>query len=99
MNLPDLIPAAQAAGAGTLCAVAARLVPELMKFADRRCAERHEAIMFDKNIALHAQQSQERLAVLQAQAEAEGAQLASALHHAALPRRTGIRWLDALNSS
>lgn len=86
---------------GTLFGGAFRLAPEILKWIDRKDERKHELAMFDKQLEadrLHAE-SGERLAAIEAGKAVDVAELQALIAGAkAQAVRTGIKWVDAVNS-
>lgn len=86
---------------GTLFGGIFRLAPEAIKFFDRKDERKHELGMFDKQ--LEADKLRGQIALEQARVEAEG-KLGAAEMQAIIAAtkaqgmRTGIKWVDAINS-
>lgn len=86
---------------GTLFGGAFRLLPEVLKWLDRKDERAHELSMFDKQLEadkLKGEQSQ-RLAEIEANASIGAAEINAIIEATkAQAAQTGIRWVDALNS-
>lgn len=86
---------------GTVVGGAFRLAPEILKWIDRKDERKHEATMFDKNLAadkLKAESGQ-ALATIEAN-KAISLQEIQAIIEAtkAQGQKSGIKWVDGLNS-
>lgn len=78
-----------------------RMVPEVMKFMDRKKEREHEVTMFDLQLKADAQKSTQQLAAIDAQsAGAQFTSSLSALQEAikAQATQTGIKIVDAINA-
>jgi hypothetical protein len=74
-----------------------RLVPEFIKFWDRKDERKHELLMQDKAIEFAKIQGQMKVAEYNAQAEvAQFDAMKVALE--AQGKKTGVKWVDALNA-
>lgn len=87
---------------GSLLGGAFRLAPEVLSFFDKKNERAHELAMLDKNIALDAQQAQEKQAELGIQADMTRMAAGIAALGEALKgqfQSSGIKLIDALNVS
>ncbi|MCL2656149.1 MAG: hypothetical protein FWD62_01805 [Betaproteobacteria bacterium] len=86
---------------GTLFGGAFRLIPEVLRWMDRKDERAHELSMFDKQLEADKLKGDQALAQINAQTEATiGAAEIQAIIEAtkAQSASTGIRWIDGLNS-
>lgn len=80
----------------------ARLAPEVLKFFDRKNERKHELALLDKNTAAEAARAAAGLK--EVEAKADSAQMLASLGAlkgaiASQGQLTGVKWIDALNSS
>ena len=86
---------------GTLFGGLFRMAPEILKWMDRKDERKHELSMFDKQLEADRLRDDQALAQIQVQADASiGTAEIQAIIAAtkAQATKTGIRWVDALNS-
>ena len=86
---------------GTLFGGLFRMAPEVLKWMDRKDERKHELAMFDKQLEADRQKGDQTLAQINAQADASiGAAEIQAVIEAtkAQSMKTGIKWVDGLNS-
>jgi hypothetical protein len=86
---------------GTLFGGVFRLIPEALKWLDRKNERAHELAMFDKQLEADKLKGNQALAQINAQAEASiGSSEIQAIIEAtqAQATATGIQWVDALNA-
>lgn len=86
---------------GTLLGGLFRLAPEVMKWIDRKDERKHELAMFDRNLEADKLKGQLALETARVEAEASiGAAEIAALVAAtqAQGQKTGVGWVDAVNS-
>lgn len=82
---------------GTLLGGGFRLVPELLKWFERKDERKHELAMFDKQ--LEADKLRGQLALEQTNAAIGAAEVQAIIEATkAQSTHTGIRWVDAVNS-
>lgn len=79
-----------------------RLAPELLKVLDRRNERKHELSLLDKNIA--AEQSRAAAGLREKEISADSAQMLAGLDAlktavASQGQMSGVKWVDALNST
>ena len=77
------------------------MAPEVLKWMDRKDERKHELAMFDKQLEADRQKGDQTLAQINAQADASiGAAEIQAVIEAtkAQSMKTGIKWVDGLNS-
>lgn len=102
MNLSDIVGAGSSVLSGGLLGGLFRFAPELLKFMDRGSERKHELAMFDLQLKADAQKSAEQLSVISAQhaADADTKDLDALIAGVtAQGVKTGIGWVDALNSA
>jgi hypothetical protein len=78
-----------------------RMVPEVLKWLDRKDERKHELSMFDKQLEADKLKGDQTLAQINAQADATiGAAEIQAIIEATKAQavQTGIRWVDAFNA-
>jgi hypothetical protein len=97
----DLAAGATGGPLGLIFGGVSRMVPEVLKFMDRKGDRAHEVTMFDKQLEADKQKSADQLAIIQAQhaTEADTKELDAIV--AALQgqgARSGVAWVDALNT-
>ena len=86
---------------GTLFGGLFRMAPEILKWMDRKDERKHELSMFDKQLEADRLRGDQALAQIQVQADATiGTAEIQAIIAAtkAQATKTGIRWVDAINS-
>ena len=86
---------------GTLFGGLFRMAPEILKWMDRKDERKHELSMFDKQLEADRLRGDQALAQIQVQADASiGTAEIQAIIAAtkAQATKTGIRWVDAINS-
>lgn len=86
---------------GTLFGGVFRMAPEILKWLDRKDERAHELAMFDKQLEADKLKGDQALAQINAQADAAiGVAEVQAIIEAtkAQSMRTGIKWVDAINS-
>ncbi len=86
---------------GTLFGGAFRMMPEFLKWFDRKDERKHELAMFDKQLEADRMRAELNLAQIESQANATiGAAEVQAIIEATKTQgtHTGIRWVDAVNS-
>ena len=86
---------------GTLFGGLFRMAPEILKWMDRKDERKHELSMFDKQLEADRLRGDRALAQIQVQADASiGTAEIQAIIAATKSQatKTGIRWVDAINS-
>lgn len=86
---------------GTLLGGVFRMLPEVLKWMDRKDERKHELSMFDKQLAADKMRADAQQQALQTQADTimGGAELAAMIAATnAQSVKSGVRWVDALSS-
>lgn len=86
---------------GTLLGGVFRMLPEVMKWLDRKDERSHELSMFDKQLAADKMRADAQQQALQTQADTimGGAELAAMIAATnAQSVKSGVKWVDALSS-
>lgn len=87
---------------GGALGAATRLLPEVLKFFDRKADRQHEAVMYDKQLVGDRQRAELNIRAIEAQDAATiGAKELDALIAASSAQAapTGIAWVDAMTAS
>lgn len=101
MDLGSIINSTTSAIGGSLAGSAFRLIPEGMKFLDRRSDRAHEVDMFKLQLAADAQKTAEQLSVINAQhaADADTKDLDALIAGVTVQgAHSGVSWVDGLNA-